>query len=105
MLSGDDLFVCLVAGFALPLALLDLARAILEDRLPVQTAGFQLEMRLLPWLLAILTGPALLFERVVEGCRTRSMRASDVVSGAVIVAGWSFIYGYVFVTLSIFVTA
>jgi hypothetical protein len=94
-MTGSDLFVSLVVGLAVPLAILDAARTILEDRLPVQAEGFQIERRLMPWLLAVIAGPALLFDRVAEGWREGSLSRSDILSGAVITLGWAMIYGFV----------
>lgn len=93
MMSGGDLFICLVVGLAVPLAILDAARTMLEG-LPEQGQGFQIERRWMPWLLALLAGPALLFDRVAEGWREGAFGRSDIVSGIVITAGWATIYGY-----------
>lgn len=94
MMSGGDVFICLVVGLAVPLAILDAARTMLEG-LPEQGAGFQIERRWTPWLLALLAGPALLFDRVAEGWREGAYSRSDILSGALITAGWATIYGFV----------
>ena len=101
----SELFVSLVAGLAVPLAILDAARIILEDRLPVQDNGLQFERRLTPWLLALIAGPALLFDRVAEGWREKSMSAADIVCGVFITAGWAAIYGFVFLKFVQFLAA
>jgi hypothetical protein len=94
-MTSSDLFVSLVAGLAVPLAILDAARTVLADRLPVQAEGLQFERRLMPWLLAIFAGPALLFDKVAEGWREGTLSRADIVSGAVITLGWAMIYGFV----------
>lgn len=94
-MTSGDLFVCLVAGLAVPLAILDAARTVLEDRLPAQGEGFQLERRLTPWLLALFAGPALLFDRIAEGWRDGALSKGDLASGAFITVGWAGIYGFI----------
>jgi hypothetical protein len=98
MISGDDLFVCLVAGLAMPLAILDLVRTWLDDRLPMQEPGLQFERRLMPWLLTAFAGPALLLDRTAQGWREKTMSSADVAWGAVITLGWAAIYGFVALT-------
>ncbi|MBL0375073.1 hypothetical protein JJB09_23960 [Rhizobium sp. KVB221] len=99
-MTFSDFFVCLVAGLAIPMALLDAARTILGDGMPLQAEGFQLESRPLPWILGLFAGPALLFDRVVGGWRADTMTRNDVAQGAVIVIGWAGIYGFVFLSLA-----
>lgn len=94
-MTSSDLFICLVAGLAVPLAILDAARTILDERLPVQGAGLQFERRLAPWLLALFAGPALLFDRIAEGWKERAISTGDVAFGAFITIGWAMIYGFV----------
>ena len=95
MITSGELFVCLVAGLAMPLAILDAARAMFEDGLPEQGDGFQLERRLAPWMLALFAGPALLFDRVAGGWRDSQLSKADIASGAFITAGWAVLYGFV----------
>lgn len=94
-MTGSDLFVSLVAGLAVPLAILDAVRTVLADRLPVQAGGLQLERRLMPWLLAVFAGPALLFDKVAEGWREGTFSRADIASGVFITLGWAMIYGFV----------
>lgn len=94
-MAFSDIFVCLIAGLALPLAILDAARTILDDELPLQIEGLQFEWRALPWLLALLAGPGLLADRVAAGWREGGMSRSDIAHGVVITLGWAGIYGYV----------
>jgi hypothetical protein len=104
-MTGSDLFVCFVAGLAVPLAILDAARTVLADRLPVQAEGLQLERRLTPWLLAIFAGPALLFDKVAEGWREGTFSRTDILSGAVITLGWAMIYGFLLLKAMHFIGA
>jgi len=94
MMTGGDVFISLVVGLAVPLAILDAARTML-DGLPEQGPGFQVERRWTPWLLAMFAGPALMFDRVAEGWREGAYSRSDILSGVLITAGWATIYGFV----------
>ena len=95
MFNSGDLFVSLVIGLAMPLAILDGLRAVIGPGMPVQHDGFQIETRLAPWLLALLAGPGLLLERLVEAWHRQALTAGDLSFGVFIVLGWAGIYGYV----------
>jgi hypothetical protein len=95
MTVGGDLFVYLVIGLAVPLAVLDALRTMLDGELPSQGDGLQLELRVMPWLLAVVAGPALLFDRVAEGWRTGVMVRGELMAGIFITAGWATLYGFV----------
>jgi len=95
MFNAGDLFVSLVVGLALPLILLDGLRALVGSRMPIQNDGFQVETRLLPWLLAVIAGPGLLIEKLIEGWKAHSLGAGDLPVGAFIAFSWATIYGYV----------
>jgi hypothetical protein len=99
-MTFGDVFVCLVAGLAVPLAILDAARTILDDTLPLQINGLQFERRALPWILALLAGPALLVDRVAEGWREGMMSRGDIAHGVVITLGWAGIYGFVMLSVT-----
>jgi len=94
MAFSGDLFVCLVIGLAVPLAVLDAMRTMLDGELPSQGDGLQLELRLMPWLLALVAGPALLFDRVAESWRSGLLQRAELAAGIVIIAGWATIYGF-----------
>jgi hypothetical protein len=94
MFNAGDLFVSLVVGLALPLAILDGFRTFVGSRMPVQHDGFQIETRLSPWLLAVIAGPGLLVEKLIHGWKEQSLNASDLGAGAFIAVGWATIYGY-----------
>ncbi|MDB5556322.1 MAG: hypothetical protein JWL86_6306 [Rhizobium sp.] len=94
MFNAGDLFVSVVVGLALPLAILDGLRMLAGSRMPVQHDGFQIETRLSPWLLAVIAGPGLLVEKLIEGWKEQSLDAGDLPAGAFIAVGWATIYGY-----------
>ena len=94
MFNTGDVFISLVVGLAMPLAILDGLRVFVGGHMPVQHDGFQIETRLSPWLLALLAGPGLLFERMTAGWRDGTISGHDLASGAFIVVGWAAIYGY-----------
>ena len=96
----SDVFVCLVVGFAVPLAILDAARTILDAAMPIQIEGLQFERRALPWMLALLAGPALMLDRVAEGWREATMSRTDRAHGVIITVGWAALYGFVAVSLA-----
>lgn len=97
MFNAGDLFVSLVVGLALPLAILDGLRALVGVGMPAQHDGFQVETRLSPWLLAVIAGPGLLVEKLIEGWKEQSLGAGDLPACAFIAVGWATIYGYVVV--------
>src|SRR5262245_6970909 len=99
-MTFGDVFVCLVTGLAVPLAILDAARTILDGELPLQINGLQFERRALPWILAVLAGPALLVDRVAEAWRDDALPRSDLAHGVLITLGWAGIYGYVMLSLA-----
>ena len=94
-MNFGEMFVCLVIGLALPFALLDGIRGVLKAEMPRQEAGFQLEMRLVPWLLTIITGPGLLVEALADRVRLGSLSANNLLAGALIVLVWATVYGFV----------
>ena len=95
MFNAGDLFVSLVVGLALPLAILDGLRALVGAGMPTQEDGLQIETRLSPWLLAVNAGPGLLVERLIEGWKEQSLGANDLAVGAFIALGWAMIHGYI----------
>ena len=99
-MTFSDVFVCLIAGLSIPLAILDAARTILDEHMPLQIDGLQFEKRALPWILALLAGPGLLVDRVAEGWREGVMSRGDLVQGAIITLGWAGLYGYVILAVA-----
>jgi hypothetical protein len=95
MVNAGDLFVCVVVGLAMPLALLDGIRALVSSALPSQGAGFQLERRPLVWLMALLLGPGLFADRMLAAWRQDELSVADGINAFVITLGWSAIYGFV----------
>lgn len=82
-----------LAGFLVSLVLLECLRALVGVRWPVQADGFQVERRLLPWLIALLAGPALLWERSLPYRRRTAGSLGDLAMLMGLVAIWSASYG------------
>lgn len=99
-MTFGDVFVCLVAGLAVPLAILDAVRTIMDKDLPLQINGLQFERRALPWILALLAGPGLLMDRVAEAWRDGAISRADLAHGVIITLGWAGVYGYVMLSLA-----
>jgi hypothetical protein len=91
MVNGGDIFVSLVAGLAIPLAILDGLRALAwtsgpphpDDRGPIV------------WLLAVVAGPGLFVERMLACWREGNLDGADAANAFVIAIGWATLYGYV----------
>jgi hypothetical protein len=90
-----DFIAALIVGLAVPLAIVDGTRYLAGGYLPAQRPGLQLEMRLIPWLLALFAGPGLLIDRLAEAWREDTISNNDLAIGVFIVLGWAWIYGFV----------
>ena len=99
MVNAGDLIVCVVAGLAMPLAMLDGFRALAGSTLPSQPAQFQLERRPLIWILAVVLGPGLFADRMLSAWRERKLSRLDQTNALVITFGWAAIYGFVALSL------
>ena len=95
MVNGGDLFVSLVAGLAVPLALLDGLRAVVGG--PVLRERSQPAVN---WLLALVAGPGLFIETMLDKWRQGNLDRADAVNAMVIALGWATLYGYVLLGLS-----
>lgn len=95
MVNAGDVFVCVVAGLAMPLAMLDGYKALSKAALPEQAGGLHFERRATVWLLAILFGPALFMERMLSARRAGELSMADSINAFVIVLGWAGLYGFV----------
>lgn len=100
MVNAGDLFVCAVAGLAMPLAMLDGFRLLAGTMIPSQAAGFQFERRPLVWLMAILLGPGLFADRMLAAWREGTLSIADGINAFVITLGWAAIYGFVVLSLA-----
>jgi hypothetical protein len=87
MINAGDLFVCLVAGLALPLALLDGMRAIGGTIIPAGRSAM--------WLSSLVLGPGLFVERMLAAWRSGELSVADQINAMVIALGWAAVYGYV----------
>lgn len=99
MVNAGDLFVCVVAGLAMPLAMLDGFKALAGSALPSQAAGFQFERRPLAWLLALVLGPGLFADRMLSAWREGELSLADCINAFVITIAWAAIYGFVVLSL------
>lgn len=100
MVNGGDLFICVVAGLAMPLAMLDDYRALAGSTLQQQFAGPHLKRSPLVWLLAILLGPGLFAERMIAVWREGALSTADRINALVITLGWAALYGFVVLGLA-----
>ena len=98
MMNFADLVLCLLTGFAIPLALSGFVaeRAVVHaGRREMGPAGRFLVF----WSSALVCGPGLFATRLVEGFRSREETAGEQITGWLAAAGWAFLYGYVVLTL------
>lgn len=100
MVNAGDLFVCMVAGLALPLAMLDGFKALAGSALPNQAGGLQFERRPLVWLLAIVLGPGLFADRMLAAWREGNLSPADRINAFVITLGWAAVYGFVVLSVA-----
>jgi hypothetical protein len=100
MVNAGDLFICVVAGLAMPLAMLDGYRALAGSALQEQFAGQHLKRWPLVWLLAILLGPGLFAERMLATWREGELSPADRINAFVITLGWAALYGFVVLGLA-----
>jgi hypothetical protein len=95
MVNGGDVFICVVVGLALPLAMLDGYRALAGVTLQGQFREAHLERRLIQWFLVLLLGPGLFAERMLVAWREGALSAVDGVNAFVITIGWAALHGFV----------
>ncbi|MCB1446339.1 MAG: hypothetical protein KDJ87_11270 [Rhizobiaceae bacterium] len=99
MVNSGDLFVCLVAGLAIPLAIVDGLKAFGGVAMPKQPQGLHFERRPGIWLLAVIAGPGLFAERMLDEARRGRLTSADAVNAFVITLGWAAIYGFILLSL------
>lgn len=80
-------------GFLISLFILEISRALVGDHWPVQVEGFQIERRILPWVLAIVAGPALIWDAGKPFRQRERGTWADCAAALVIFAAWSLSYG------------
>lgn len=98
MMNFADLVLCLLTGFAIPLALSGFVaeRAALHaGRGQAGPAGRFFVF----WSSALVCGPGLFATRLVEGLRSGRETAGEQVAGWLAAAGWAALYGYVVLNL------
>lgn len=82
-----------VGGFLVSLVVADLLRWGVGFRWPQQQAGFQIELRVLPWILTLAAGPALLWDAIGPFRRREAGGPADLAIGVFVLAIWSGSYG------------
>lgn len=82
-----------VAGFLGSLVMLEVLRSLLKERWPQQVEGLQLELRPLPWLLALAAGPALFWDATAAYRRREAGTVGDLLAIALVLTVWSMSYG------------
>lgn len=95
MVNGGDLFICVLAGLVIPLAIVDGLKAMGVETTPRQVPGWQVERRPFVWLFGIVAGPGLFLERMLRAWREGVLSAGDGVNAFVIALGWAALYGFV----------
>jgi hypothetical protein len=95
MMNAGDLFVCLVAGLALPLALLDGIRAISRATSLADRPALRLDGWPVLWISSLILGPGLFVERMLAAWRSGELSVADQINAMVIAFGWAAIYGFV----------
>nr|WP_316654243.1 hypothetical protein [uncultured Gellertiella sp.] len=82
-----------LAGFLVSLLVCDMARPLVGAQWPQQREGLQWEKRILPWILALAAGPALLWDASRPFRLRKTGTALDLVALALIFTVWSACYG------------
>lgn len=100
MVNGGDLFICVVAGLAMPLAMLDGYRGLAGISLREQVAGSHFQHGPIGLLLAILLGPGLFIERMLAAWRQGELSVADRINAPVIALGWAALWGFVVLSLA-----
>lgn len=94
MMNFVDLVLCLLTGFAIPLALCGFvaegARLYAGTGQSGRTGRF-----FVLWSSALVCGPGLFATRLVEGFRSGEETAGEQIAGWLAAAGWALLYGYV----------
>lgn len=83
------------AGFCVSILVMDAARLLAGSRWPQQAAGLQFERRALPWLLALVAGPALLWERARMMTADPVLPLAQRLLAVAMTAAWATVYGMV----------
>lgn len=92
-MNVTSLLVQALAGFLVSLMMLEMLRFMLKERWPQQVDGLQLELRPLPWLLALAAGPALFWDATAAYRRREAGTAVDLLAIVLVLSIWSASYG------------
>lgn len=100
MVNAGDIFVSIVAGLAIPLAILDGFRAFAGTATPHRQGDVHVEGRGRQWLFTLLAGPGLFAERMLAARRAGTLSTADGINALVITLGWAALYGFVVLRLA-----
>ncbi len=89
-----------IGGFLVSLVMVEVLRRAVGFRWPEQQAGFQLERRLMPWLLTLAAGPALLWDATAPYRRREVGGPADLLAVGFVLAIWSGSYGHCVASLA-----
>lgn len=88
-----DVAVNTVAGFLVSLLVAEALRLCLGLSWPRQAAGLRFERRLMPWIVTIAAGPALLYDATVSHMQDGVMNRLDLAAAGLVLLLWSASYG------------
>lgn len=94
MMNFSDLLLCLLTGFAIPLAL----SGFVADGLRSAPVGAVADRRvrvIAQWTAAMICGPGLFAGRLVDGWRSGDESLGEQLAGWLASCGWAVLYGYV----------
>lgn len=95
MMNFTDCVLCLLAGFAIPLAL---ASLVAEGLAPLSDGRASVSARArtsLYWLAALAAGPGLFALRLFAGLKSGEEGIGEQIAGWCAASGWAVLYGYV----------
>ena len=98
MMNFADLVLCLLTGFAIPLAL----SGFVAERAEIHAGRGQVSPAsrfFVFWSSALVCGPGLFATRLIEAFRSGEETAGEQIAGWLATVGWALLYGYVVLTL------
>ncbi|MCD2175283.1 hypothetical protein [Rhizobium sp. C4] len=94
MMNFADLVLCLLTGFAIPLALSGLVSESVGSYAGNGQNG-RVGRLVMVWSSAMICGPGLFATRLVDGWRSGDETVAEQAAGWMAAAGWAALYGYV----------
>jgi hypothetical protein len=98
-MNGEDIFIALIAGLSVPLAISGAARSLLGNDWPVQRSRFAVSNGFTAIALAVLAGPGILIDRLVEDFRNGNLDTAEAGLAAGAAFAWAMLYGFVLLGL------